>query len=164
MKSHVFLTPASKDKAGELVEVIDTEAPQMYAEPVPYFTSNDRLDVAKLRTKVSAAEADLRHAESRRAPPLEIQRLEQTLASLKAELDQAESPRRQQRQRETSDGVTPARQSAQGGKKPWDVFLRDLDAKLAAHVPAMVTPTQTAKNALVLNWDTFLRDPSLRPA
>ncbi len=102
-KSHVYLTPATKDKAGEVVEVIENyDAPQMYAEPVSYAVND--AEINRLRKAVTAAGTALRHATSRHAPAPEIARLEQALASVKQELDAAEAPHRQQRARETGVG------------------------------------------------------------
>ncbi len=109
-KSRVYLDPMAPDGTpGGVKEIVYHEAPQMYAEPVPYASNDAALDVA--RKKVAAAATELRHAEARHAPALEIQRLESSLASLKQELAALEQPRRDQRTRETGDGVTPSRQS-----------------------------------------------------
>lgn len=114
-RSHVFLTPATKDKAGEVVELEYNSEPVQYLSPVSPYAANDA-ERDRLRKAVSQAETDLRHAESRRLTPTELLRYEMALTSARAELDAAEYPHRQQRQREGGigrDDVPPARQSEQ---------------------------------------------------
>jgi hypothetical protein len=148
-KALVFLTPATKDKAGEVIELQYESEPVKYLEPVsPYASNDEAAELSKLKARVVETETALRHALSKNAPALEIQRLEGTLAGLKAELDQAEMPRRKQRQRETGigrdDAPPPARQT-----------LAELVASTVAAVKAVVaTPTRKARNS----WDTWAAD------
>jgi hypothetical protein len=114
-RSHVFLTPATKDKAGEVVELEYDSEPVQYLSPVSPYAANDA-ELTKLRAAVSQAETDLRHAQSRGLTPTELMRYESALESARSELDAAEDPHRRQRARETGigrDDVPPpsARQS-----------------------------------------------------
>ena len=114
-RSLVYLESMTPDgKAGAVKEVVYDDAPQMYLEPVPYFSSNDA-ELDALKKKVAQAETDLRHAQSRGLTPTELLRFEQAIKAAKVELDQAEDPARRQRARETGYGgddvPPPARQS-----------------------------------------------------
>lgn len=106
MKTKTFLSPE-----GEMFAIQYEEAKPTYAEPVPYWSAN--IELSKLRTNIAAAEAELRHATSRHAPTTEIMRLEQTLSSLKEELDRAEQPRRDQRKREQDGSPAPSNNTKQ---------------------------------------------------
>lgn len=153
MRSHVFLTPMTADgTAGEVKEIVYNEGPQMYAEPVPYWSANDAV-LAKLKARVAEAETDLTHAISKNAPTLDIQRLESTLAGLKAELDQAEMPRREQRQRKTGIGRDDA---------PHPPSARQSLSALVASVSAAVAAIPTCK--VTNTWDSFLADLDTRLA
>lgn len=157
-----YLTPATKDAPGQLIEVqhsdggqqqfltpggelvtrkrvaVQSSAPQQYAEPVPYFAENFA-EVAELRAKVQQADAALRLARARKSQPKEVARLEAELQSAKDALDAAEYPKREQRKRESGTGRddAPPTQSTSTQQArhtiPWDKMLADLDAKLATH-------------------------------
>jgi hypothetical protein len=124
-KSLVYLESMSPDGTpGAVREVEYDETPSQYLEPVPYFASNDAtLDAA--RKKVATAETELRHAVSRNAPATEIMRLEETLRSLKVELDATQSPRRQQRARETGIGQNALLMAENSATLGWDFFLKN---------------------------------------
>lgn len=136
MKSFLCLTPSSPGKPGQLLEVVGTEGPALYAEPVnPYLLNAD--DLGKLRSAVSDAETALRHAKSKNAGEAEITRLDRALTTAKRELDTVEYELRRNRQREQTGGN--------------DVFTRKTAAELVASavagVAALMKKTPLACNA-----------------
>lgn len=133
MSIRTILTPATPGRPGEVVALEYRSEPPMFLAPVPYFSANDA-DVARLRTKLAAAETDLRHAESRNAPATELMRLEQAVRSVRQELDQAESPRRQQRRRETGAGRDDVPPQPAKNSLTWAGLRHSLDAKPAANL------------------------------
>jgi hypothetical protein len=159
-----YLTPATKDAPGQLIEVqhsdggqqqfltpdgqlvtaqattaVQSNAPQQYAEPVPYFAEN-LAEVAELRAKVQQAEAALRLAQARKSQAMEVARLEAELQSAKDELDAAEYPKREQRKRESGTGrddAPPTRNTAQiRNTGALDTWLARFDAEMLAKARA----------------------------
>jgi hypothetical protein len=90
---------------------------QQYAAPTAYWTGN-ATDVGELRARVAKAEAELRHARARSAPSSQLAKLEGALRSLKAELDAAEQPKRDQRKREGGTGSDDAPPTTRNTQQP----------------------------------------------
>lgn len=150
MSTRTFLTPATRDKAGEVVAVQYEETRQEYAEVVPYWSVNDA-ELSKLKTQVAEAEAALRHAIAKNRPGLEIQRLETTLAGLKVELDQALNPRNKERERQRTGGDrTPA--PVEVGRQA--ATLSETVAAIATAVAAVPAVARKVRNS----WDAWAAD------
>ncbi|MGZ3331898.1 MAG: hypothetical protein ACXU9Z_07605 [Gemmatimonadaceae bacterium] len=107
-KSLVCLTPATKDKPGDVVELQYESEPVQYLEPVsPYAENDSASDLGKLRMALRDAEAALRHAKSRRAGVAEIKGLQKTLDDAKRAVEKAHFDLQKERQQQRTGGDTP---------------------------------------------------------
>jgi hypothetical protein len=106
--SVVVLTPATKNKAGECVELEYESGPVQFLAPVSY-AAND--DLGKLRHDEHVAAAALRHGKARGAKAAEIAKLQSAFEAAKSAVDKIHLQMQKQRQAEKTGESPFARQS-----------------------------------------------------
>lgn len=125
-KSHVFLTPATKNKAAEVIELEYSDEPQMYAPVVPYFDSAELAlpdaSVEQLQKQLDELTASLPKlkAAARAKAEHRIRVLEREITAARSmeEAERRNTERQRERQRQQVGADSPfARQSAAQAKK-----------------------------------------------
>jgi len=186
----IFMTPsAGPGKPGQLVEEVQfDEGPQQYLEPMAVHDDTPRSQLERERTALVASLPSLKGGERSKADH-RIRILERLIRKA---LDGEEAGRRtaeRVKERKTQQGSLHFAETVQGfvksvaalvaPKKQMDAFdkwivdvwdplqakkKRDQALRDGRPVPAETEATHMAANSRALAWDTFINDPSLRPA